>query len=168
MDMKTVKGDIVQLAKDGEFEVIIHGCNCFHTMGAGVALAIKKAFPEAYEADLKTNKGDELKLGTISIAETKDGLIIVNAYTQFGCNSKDKPFSRPSLFSSLLQIRTFFHDKKIGYPMIGAGLGGGDWNEISKTIDVCLDKLDHTLVFYEEPKPETPDVPIWDIPLGLN
>ena len=38
-------------AKNGEFDVIIQGCNCFHTMGAGIAKYIKQDFPEAFAAD---------------------------------------------------------------------------------------------------------------------
>ena len=35
--MNIVKGNLVTLALAGEFDVIIHGCNCFNTMGSGVA-----------------------------------------------------------------------------------------------------------------------------------
>ena len=59
--MKLIKGDLIQLAKNGEFDVIIHGCNCFCTMGAGIAKTIKDIFPEAYKADLNTKKGDRSK-----------------------------------------------------------------------------------------------------------
>ena len=42
--MKIINGDIIKLAP--EFDVVIHGCNCFHKMGAGVAKLIAKNFPE--------------------------------------------------------------------------------------------------------------------------
>ena len=38
--------------------------------------------------------------------------------------------------------------KRIGSPMIGAGLAGGDWGIISNIIDECLEGMDHTLVVY--------------------
>jgi O-acetyl-ADP-ribose deacetylase (regulator of RNase III) len=44
--MKVVRGDLVKLALDGRFEVIIYGCNCQPVMDAGIAKAIKQAFPE--------------------------------------------------------------------------------------------------------------------------
>ena len=84
--MKTIYGDLIHLANDGDFDIIVHGCNCFCTMGAGIAKVIKAAFPQAYEADLATPRGDRAKLGTCSFAEIeRDGtpLIVVNAYTQF-------------------------------------------------------------------------------------
>src|SRR5262245_10443726 len=42
--MKVIRGDLVMLALDGRFEVIIHGCNCQCAMGAGIAKTIKEAF----------------------------------------------------------------------------------------------------------------------------
>lgn len=33
--MKYIIGDLLKLADDGQFDVIVHGCNCFNTMGAG-------------------------------------------------------------------------------------------------------------------------------------
>ena len=67
--MRVVQGDLLGLALAGEFDVIVHGCNCQCAMGKGIALSIKKLFPEAYAADLKTVKGDRGKLGTYSSVE---------------------------------------------------------------------------------------------------
>jgi O-acetyl-ADP-ribose deacetylase (regulator of RNase III) len=39
-----IKGDLIELAKQGNFDVIAHGCNCFCTMGAGIAVPMKIAF----------------------------------------------------------------------------------------------------------------------------
>ncbi len=35
--MKEITGNLITLGLAGDFEVIIHGCNCFNTMGSGVA-----------------------------------------------------------------------------------------------------------------------------------
>ena len=62
--MNIVCGDLIELAKTGSFDVIIHGCNCQCRMGRGIALTIKQQFPEAYTADCQTEIGDSAKLGT--------------------------------------------------------------------------------------------------------
>ena len=41
---KEVKGDLIKLTLEGEFDVIAHGCNCFCTMGSGIAVAMKNTF----------------------------------------------------------------------------------------------------------------------------
>ena len=49
--MKQRTGDLIDLAADGEFDVIVHGCNCECIMGGGIAKQIKMSFPPAYKAD---------------------------------------------------------------------------------------------------------------------
>jgi hypothetical protein len=43
-------------------------------------------------------------------------------------------------------IKQDFAGKRIGYPLIGAGLAGGDWKVIESIIQQELDGEDHTLV----------------------
>jgi O-acetyl-ADP-ribose deacetylase (regulator of RNase III) len=66
--MKKVHGDLLSLAEGGKFDVIIHGCNCFHIMGGGIAKSVKDKFPAAYQADLQTQRGSPEKLGTYTFA----------------------------------------------------------------------------------------------------
>lgn len=145
--MKKIHGDLIQLAKTGEFDVIIHGCNCFNTMGAGIAKLIKCEFPEAYLADLNTEKGHIGKLGTISFGKS-DGLTIVNAYTQFNWRGKGLKADYNAIQKAFREIKHQFSGQKIGYPAIGAGLAGGDWKIIEKIIDEELSGEDHSLVVY--------------------
>ncbi len=150
--MKIVKGDLVSLALAGEFEVIIHGCNCFCTMGAGIARAIKENFPEAFAADCLTAEGDRGKLGTFSsafICRNNLELTIVNAYTQFHWGGPGIKVDYEALRSIIQSIKQSYHGKRIGYPKIGAGLAGGDWQIIAPIIDEELNGEDHTLVILD-------------------
>lgn len=149
--MKQVTGDLIQFAKEGRFDVIIQGCNCFNVMGSGVAKGIKENFPEAYAADLSTAKGDISKLGTYSKAITGD-LIILNAYTQYryGRDKTVQYCDYKAIDNVFKLIAGNFHGLRIGYPMIGAGLANGDWNVISEIIDKRLEGMDHTLVVFEQ------------------
>ncbi len=149
--MKTVEGDLLRLAREGEFDVIVHGCNCQCTMGAGIAKFIKQSFPEAYEADLATPKGDRSKLGTISTATIKrDGasFVVVNGYTQFHYRGSGVKVDYEAIRSVFNLVAENYSGKRIGYPKLGAGLGGGDWKTISEIIDEALDDEDHTLVVF--------------------
>jgi O-acetyl-ADP-ribose deacetylase (regulator of RNase III) len=147
--MKTTYGDLVKMAKEGRFDVIIHGCNCFCTMGGGIAKAIKKAWPSAYFADLKTSRGNQGKLGRYS--STKVGrLTIVNAYTQMYYGRGERFVDYEALRKVFRSIKKAFSGKRIGFPYIGAGLAGGNWKIISKIIDEELEGEDHTLVIYKK------------------
>ncbi|SMX28842.1 Macro domain protein [Pelagimonas phthalicica] len=147
--MRTVKGDLIALALQGEFDVIVHGCNCFHTMGAGIARPIRDSFPEALAADKDTDYGSRDKLGSLSVAEvSRNGrqLIIVNAYTQFSYKGRGPKVDYAALERCFAEIAQRFSKQRIGYPMIGAGLAGGDWTRIVKIIETQLQGLNHTLV----------------------
>ena len=163
--MRAIHGDLIQLALAENFDVIVHGCNCFCTMGAGIARSIKTEFPEAYKADCLTVCGDYDKLGTISTAvvvRDKHEVVIVNAYTQFhyrgsatlarkqgDYKSIDGKTNYQAIESCMQQVKEKYTGKRIGYPLIGAGLGGGDWSIISKIIDQALEGEDHKVVVFK-------------------
>ena len=95
-----------------------------------------------------TGYGDIDKLGTISYAEVEtitSKLIIVNAYTQFKFGSGLQT-DYEAVRSCFKIIKNKFGELKIAYPKIGAGLGGGDWDIISKIIEEELAGTQHYLV----------------------
>ena len=148
--MKQVKGDLITLTEKTDFDVIVHGCNCFNTMGAGIAKTIKERYPEAYREDCKTSRGDITKLGgyTWTVAKAPNTgwfFVIVNAYTQFNYG-KGCQVDYRAIRTVFRTIAANFSYARIGYPRIGAGHGGGDWNIIEQIIDEELIGLNHTLV----------------------
>jgi O-acetyl-ADP-ribose deacetylase (regulator of RNase III) len=151
--MQKIKGDLIQLALEGEFDVIIHGCNCFCTMGAGIAKQIKSTFPEAYQADLQTEKGNQSKLGDISwtkVETSKGELIIVNGYTQFHWKGNGRKVDYDAVRAVFQKVKQQFSGFRIAYPAIGAGLAGGDWAIISAIIAEELNSEDHTFVEFKK------------------
>ena len=141
-------GNLVQLAIAGDFDVVIHGCNCFCTMGKGIAKEIATVWPEAYMADRGTKRGDVYKLGTYSYYCNKALMLkIVNLYTQFNVGAH---FEYAAFGLGLRNlVETLKGDEIIGMPMIGAGLGGGDWNTIEEIIKNELEGFNVTIVKYE-------------------
>ena len=136
--MKKIKGDLIKLAQKEEFDLIVHGCNCFCTMGAGIAKTIKQKFPAAYEVDLATAKGDKSKLGTITwakVSQENGDLIIVNGYTQFNWRGNGRKADYDAIRNVFKAIKEEFAGLRIGYPAIGAGLAGGSWSVISAIIE---------------------------------
>lgn len=147
---KSIKGNLVTLAEDGEFDIIIHGQNCFHSWGKGIVKEIARTFPAAKRADLDTSYGKKKKLGSYShaVIPLKSGkeLIVINAYTQFDFGQKKVHLNYRALEEVFIKIAQNFPDKTIAYPKIGAGRAGGDWKKISAIIDEQLKDFEHTLV----------------------
>ena len=156
--MDKVKGDLIEMAMDGHVDVIAHGCNCFCTMGAGIAKQIREQFPNAFYADsLMTQSGDESKLGTCTyaICPTRYGkVIVVNAYTQYSWKrgpNGEPPVDYDAVRKCFKWIAKHLGHYDIGIPMIGAGLAGGNWDiiegNITEEMADCTGEL--TLVEYE-------------------
>jgi len=147
--MQIIEGDLIDLTLKGNFDIVIHGCNCFNTMGKGIAKQIKEKFPEAYQSDLKTLKGDRNKLGNYSFY-SYDNFYIINAYTQYFYHGVEVLVEYKALESVFKKLKKDFGNKKLrfAYPKIGCGLAGGNWEIVSKIIDKELQGENHTLVLY--------------------
>jgi O-acetyl-ADP-ribose deacetylase (regulator of RNase III) len=147
--MIEIKGNIIQLALEGYFDVIVHGCNCFNTMGAGLALQIRNNFPEAYQADQRTGLGDKYKLGSFTRAEIvrpNTRFDVVNAYTQYRYGKGGPHVNYLAIFDVFTKIAHHYNGKRIAYPKIGCGLAGGEWNKVVPIIETALTGQNHTLV----------------------
>jgi O-acetyl-ADP-ribose deacetylase (regulator of RNase III) len=153
--MKLVLGDLVTMALEGKFDVIVQGCNCFCRMRRGIAKTIAETFPEAVTADNATTRGDKNKLGSISVGmHVTDNHVIhvVNAYTQYSWEGAGVLADYDAVRSCMQIVRRKFPHSRIGIPLIGAKLAKGDWSIIERIIIEELGDLDVTIVhFREEP-----------------
>ncbi|HEY4223684.1 MAG TPA: phosphatase [Myxococcota bacterium] len=152
MPIKSARGDLLALAKRGDFDVVVQGCNCFHGFGSGIAAQIKRDYPSAWDADKQTPKGDRNKLGTFSFADVSSpagGFVIVNAYTQFRGGRAETPLvDYDAVRACMKAIKAAYPGKRLGLPKIGAGAAGGDWNVIKQILDDELGDVDATVVEY--------------------
>ena len=149
--MKIVEGDLIVLALEGDLDVIVHGCNCFCTMEAGIARTIQEEFPEAYAADLVTVKSDRNKLGDFSFATVQRNgheITIVNGYKQFHFQGDSVLVDYDAVQRLFKKVKQQFSGKRIGYPKIGSGLAGGDWERIAEIIQQELAGENHSLVVF--------------------
>ncbi len=149
--VKQIIGDLIRSAKNGEFEVIAHQCNCFNTMGAGIARSIRLEWQEAADVDNATQKGDPNKLGTITYTENTNP-IIVNLYGQFDFHGNGVLTNYDALEKALMEMKQKFPGKKIGMPKVGSLRARGDWSVILPIIEkVFSDPTDDvTIVEWEQ------------------
>ena len=116
---------------------ILHGCNCFHRMKSGIAKYLSDEFPIIASEDKKTPYGSRSKLGEVYPIIVDDGLTIVNCYTQYKYGRYERHASYDAIDSALRQVRDIVSKKiengktiEVRSPMIGCGLGGGDWKVV--------------------------------------
>lgn len=152
--IKEITGDLIYLAKNGEFDVIPHGCNCHHSMESGIAKQIKYEIPEAFAEDLNTPYGDINKLGTISYTKLHP-FTVVNCYTQHHSGQDGVYADYIAIEKALRAVKDTFPGKRIGMPKIGAGRARGDWNKIKAIIENVFNEPtdDVTIVTWNQPDP---------------
>jgi O-acetyl-ADP-ribose deacetylase (regulator of RNase III) len=151
--MKTIVGDV--LANVTHDAIIVHGCNAQGVMGGGIALQIKNKYPKAYEAYIKhlnmcaqegmTRTSEALGGGVL--VDVGNNLFIANMITQdrYGTDTRHANYEAIARAFELVAETADEKLLPIHYPMIGAGLAGGNWNIINAIIDTTLMGHDHTL-----------------------
>jgi O-acetyl-ADP-ribose deacetylase (regulator of RNase III) len=162
------EGDLIVDALSGKFDAIAHGCNCFCTMGAGIALPMREKFyADTARLEQKMFRGDINKLGCIDfinvVVDPTEGIArvgmaaelwsdewthgkivsVINAYTQYQLG-KDARYD--ALSTCLSKINHVFRNKKVGIPRIGCQIGGLDWTVVKPLIERKLTDVDVTVV----------------------
>lgn len=147
------KGNLLDLAEQGKFDVIVHGCNCQNTMGSGIAKEIRERYPDAYDADTRQDQffGANyryLKLGNyseVNVYPSSGKFKIINAYTQFNFNKQDQEFKDHFEYDSfkviLQKLYHFYGNYDFGFPYIGMGLAGGDKERIIAMLEDFAEKV---------------------------
>ena len=146
-----INGDLIKLSKQGEFDLIAHGCNCKKKMGKGLAKKIRSAYPLAYEVDKNTRS----YMGEISVCKDYEECIVINAYTQHDKgddgHGKDTNKGRyEAIRDCMFRINRKYKGKHIGLPLIGCGLAGLKWSNVKKIMKQELTDMKVTIVRYEK------------------
>lgn len=148
----TIKGNLINALNDGEIQVAAHCCNCFHTMGCGIAAKFVEAFPEVLQADKETPIGDSRKLGTFSKVKIGNKYIF-NLYGQFKYGRTKRHLSYDALNEALVGLKMFmqtFKLKTLGLPArIGCNNAGGSVNIVTAIIKDVFDDSDIEIRLYE-------------------
>lgn len=151
--IKFTEGDLLDKFDNGDFDFIIHGCNCQNVMGAGIAKAIADRYPEAKKADddfhrafIERGFSSNEMLGRHSIAylpRTRTSGII-NLYTQEFPGRiplDERELFLDNLFIGLQSVFSKLNsleNVKIGLPLIGCGIAGMDFTDVYRVIRHAL------------------------------
>ena len=144
--MEIIKGDVFDSFLYPN-SMVVHGCNAQGVMGSGVAKVVRNDFPAAYYEYVRKYEESGLKLGDVIPVMVLPSRYIINAITQefYGRDGR-RYVNYHAIEACFGQVKKFAEQNNIGtinYPMIGAGLGGGKWDEIAEIIDRQLEGLAH-------------------------
>lgn len=131
------QGDLLEAPE----RIIAHGCNTRGAFNAGVAGAIRRRLPKAYDAYARAHSEGRLKLGSVIWSDPQadpHGRYVAHCITQrsFG-RSGHRYVDYDAVLSCMRQVAAFAKARNVdtvAMPAIGAGLGGGDWAILEEII----------------------------------
>lgn len=126
----------------GGHEYIAHGCNAQGVMGSGVAKIVKEDYPLAFVVYHNVYMARGLNLGDVIPVQVEDELTIFNCITQNRYGTDQRYANYGAIQKCISGINAYmvnkcglFAEPEVAFPMIGAGLAGGDWGIISRIIE---------------------------------
>lgn len=153
-NLKEIEGNLLDFPEG--INVLIHGANCLNVMGSGIAVQIKQRYPEAFDADTNAAKTSSNKLGYFSGAKVADDKYIINLYSQQKTGS-GRQVNYEAIYAGLERLKKVLDQKNqkfiLGFPQIGCGLAGGDWNVVKPMITSVFgndDNYEIVIVYFKK------------------
>ncbi|MGY3903785.1 macro domain-containing protein [Aeromonas lusitana] len=147
--IKFVSGDFFEFDAD----IMVNTVNCVGVMGAGVALAFKKRFPEMFEDYVEKCSSGTIRPGSPSVWIQKD--MISKEIEIINFPTKDH-WKNPSEYNyiddGLKWLSTYLEDKigkVVTLPALGCGHGGLDWDRVRNMISDRLQNSPAQIYVFE-------------------
>lgn len=149
--IRFASGDFFEFDAD----IMVNTVNCVGVMGAGVALAFKKRFPEMFADYVQKCKARQIHPGQPSVWVQRDMISKEIAIVNFPTKDDWRNPSKYSYIEDGLQwFSRYLEDKKgkiVTLPALGCGHGGLEWSTVRAMI---LSKLENSPadIYVFEPK----------------
>lgn len=147
--ISTVTGDLFAYLKPGD--AFVHGCNAQGVMGSGIAASVREIYPAAYQVYRAEFEARGLDLGdVIPFYDPQTQVWVLNGITQnlYG-KTGDRFVSYDAVtevFENIRKGHKIGNIQRLFFPLIGAGLGGGNWRIIQTIIEEVFDGVDIPLI----------------------
>lgn len=148
---------------DFDADIRVNTVNCVGVMGAGVALAFKKKYPEMYKDYVYRCKSNELKPGKPQVWRSADifgsGIEIINFPTK---NHWRRPSKYEYIEEGLVWLSDFLSNRPnstVTLPALGCGHGGLDWKIVKELILKHLHSTPANVLVFEPSASKNLDYP---------
>lgn len=152
MTIEQGRGDLLAANVDA----LVNPVNTVGVMGKGLALQVRKAFPDVFEAYRQACKAGEVVVGRMHIVQRQTApRVIVNFPTkQHWRQPSQLAYVRDGLRDLIQQVRGLQLDLQlasIAVPALGCGLGGLTWAEVKPLIVAAFDEVPEVRAVLFEP-----------------
>lgn len=162
MNLQYITGDITKpkIPPNDNGIIIAHCCNDVGLFGAGVALAIRRKWPEVAEKYYNFADSGLAYLGQVQMIKVEPKIIVCNIIGQRGVGNQKldgqilPPIRYEAIYEGLLRIRTKIKMSKnmpisIHAPRFGTKLAGGNWDDIFSCINKVFSNMDIDIYIYD-------------------
>jgi O-acetyl-ADP-ribose deacetylase (regulator of RNase III) len=111
--------------------IVAHGVNCQGKMASGVALAIRRRWPECYGHYIQAWKTHAQLLGHVVTSHFSRDVFIAHCFTQRNYGSDGKKYADARAIRACFESLDVLAKElrlPVYMPRIGCGLGGLDWH----------------------------------------
>lgn len=130
-----IQGDIFDTPAD----IRVNTVNCVGAMGAGVALAFKKRYPEMFKDYQGACRRGQIRPGKMHVWRSLEGVWIINFPTKRDWREPSRYEDIDAGLDDLRQYLDSVAPVTVALPALGCGNGGLDWARVS---DMIRQKLD--------------------------
>jgi O-acetyl-ADP-ribose deacetylase (regulator of RNase III) len=148
MTLELVRGDLLK----AEVDAIVNATNTVGVMGKGLALQIKKVFPDVFAAYVTACKDKTIAIGRVHVVErASTPRFVINFPTKTDYRKPSKlEYIDAGLPDLIDQVRERAI-RSIAIPALGCGLGGLAWNDVKPRIVSAFAALPEVQVLLYEP-----------------
>ena|SRR5258708_3102620 len=151
MSIQIVEGDL--FLNKYNVQAFAHGCNCIGSMGAGIAVEVKRRYPDMYEEYHRRCKANprEFNLGDSFLWKANGKPWIFNLATQENTWTKRATYKGvETALENMKEQADAEHITNIAMPRIGAGYGGLSWKKVRAIIERIFTDWPGTLYVYDK------------------
>lgn len=132
-----------------DVDVRVNTVNCVGVMGAGVARAFKKKYPQMFLEYRNACEAGDIRPGKLHIWHSPTGEWVINFPTKRHWREKAR---YEDIHAGLISLRDYLKDRsgvKIALPALGCGNGGLDWSRVAPMISEQLHDLEAEIFVFE-------------------
>ena len=141
-------GDILK----ADAEAIVNSVNCMGIMGRGIALQVKRAYPENFRAYKAACSREDVRPGRMLVFETgylNNPKFIINFPTKRHWRGRSRIEDIDAGLGALADEIRIRGIRSIAVPPLGCGLGGLNWADVRPRIEAALGNMDVSVILFE-------------------
>ena len=122
-------------------KVIAQGCNTRGIMGAGIAGQIAQMYPLVLHANQREVIAHRFVPGTAQMVVVNPKRTVFNLATQEMLGPEARLPYIYLAFRNLAEQCVYADIHRVGIPQIGCGIGGQNWHDVERAIDLGLSEV---------------------------